>query len=57
MLNDLSLAHEERRLCGEGWIFQKDNSAIQNPSKTNKYLLEQKKDFLTIQCALQTLIQ
>ena len=42
MLNDLSLAQERRRLCGEEWIFQQDNAAIHNASITKKYLLEQK---------------
>ena len=42
MLNDLSLASEGRRLCGEGWIFQQNNAAIHNGSITKKYLLEQK---------------
>ena len=42
MLNDLSLAQEGRRLCGEEWIFQQDNAAIHNVSITKKYLLEQK---------------
>ena len=41
MLNDLSLAKEGCHLCGEEWIFQQDNAAIQNLSIT-KYLLEQK---------------
>ena len=26
LLNDLSLAEEGRRLCGEDWIFQQDNA-------------------------------
>ncbi len=43
MLNDLSLAQEGRRLCGEEWIFQQDNAAIHNASITKKYLLEQNK--------------
>ena len=30
MLNDLSLAQEKRRLCGEELIFQNDNVAISN---------------------------
>ena len=42
MLNDLSLAQEECRLCGEEWIFQQENTAIHNASITKKYLLEQK---------------
>ena len=42
MLNDLSLTQEERRLCGEEWIFQQDNAAIHNASITKMYLLEQK---------------
>ena len=42
MLNDLSLTREERRLCGEEWIFQQDNAAIHNASITKKYLLEEK---------------
>ena len=42
MLNDLSLAQEGRRLCGEEWIFQQDNAAIHNVSITKKYFLEQK---------------
>ena len=42
MLNDLSLAQEGRRLCGEEWIVQQDNAAIHNASVTKKYLLEQK---------------
>ena len=42
MLNDLSLAQEGRRLCGEEWIFQQDNAAIYNAPKTKKYLLKQK---------------
>ena len=42
MLNDLSLAQEGRSLCGEEWIFQKNNAAIHNISVTKKYLLEQK---------------
>ena len=42
MLNNLSLAQEEHRLCGEEWIFQQDNAAIHNASITKKYLLEQK---------------
>ena len=36
MLNDLFLAQEDRRLCGEEWIFQQDNTAIHNASKTKK---------------------
>ena len=43
MLNNLSLAQEGRRLCGEEWIFQQYNDAIHNASITKKYLLEQKK--------------
>ena len=42
MRNDLSLAQERCRLCGEEWIFQQDNAAIHNASITNKYLLDQK---------------
>ena len=42
MLNDLSLVQEERRLCGEEWIFQRDNAAIHNASIAKKYLVEQK---------------
>ena len=42
ILNDLSLAQEGCRLCGEEWIFQQDNAAIHNASITKKYLLEQK---------------
>ena len=42
MLNDLSLAQERRRLCGEEWVFQQENTAIHNASITKKYLLEQK---------------
>ena len=42
MLNDLSLAQEGCRLCGEEWIFQQYNAAIHNASITKKYLLEQK---------------
>ena len=42
MLNDLSLAQEGCRLCGEEWIFQQDNAAIHNASITKKYLLEPK---------------
>ena len=42
MLNDLSLAQEGCRLCGEEWIFQQDNATIHNAYKMNKYLLEQK---------------
>ena len=30
MLNDLSLAQEGHRLCGEEWIFLQDNDAIHN---------------------------
>ena len=41
ILNNLSLAQEVRRLCGEEWIFQQDNTAIYNASITKKYLLEQ----------------
>ncbi len=46
MLNDLSLAQEGHRLCGEEWIFQKDNATIYNALITKKYLLEQKTKFL-----------
>ena len=42
ILNDLSLAQEGRRLCGEKWIFQQDNAVIHNASITKMYLLEQK---------------
>ena len=42
MLNNLSLAQEGRRLCGEEWIFQQDNSAIHNASIIKNYSLEQK---------------
>ena len=42
MLNDLSLAQEGRRLCGEEWIFQQGNSPIHDVSITKKYFLEQK---------------
>ena len=42
MLNDLSLAQERHRLCGEEWIFQQDNAAIHIASITKKYPLEQK---------------
>ena len=42
ILNDLSLAQEVCRLCGEGWIFQQDNAAIHNASITKKYLPVQK---------------
>ena len=42
MLKDLSLAQKGSRLFGEEWIFQKDNAAIHDASKRNKYLLEQK---------------
>ena len=42
MLNDLSLAQEGCRLCGEEWTFQEDNAAIHNASITKKYLFEQK---------------
>ena len=42
MLNNLPLAQEGHRLCGEEWIFQQDNVAIHNASITKKYLLEQK---------------
>ena len=42
MLNDLSLAQERRRLCGDEWIFQPDNDAIHNTSITKNYLLKQK---------------
>ena len=43
ILNDLSLAQEGRRLCGEGCIFQPDNAAIHNASIIKKYLLDQNK--------------
>ena len=46
MLNDLSLAQERRRLCGEEWIFQQDNVRIHNATITKKYLFEQKIRFL-----------
>ena len=46
MINDLSLAQEERLLCGEEWIFKQDNAAIHNSSITKKYLLEQEIKFL-----------
>ena len=36
MLNDLSLAQEGRRLCGEGWIFQQASAAIHKASVTKK---------------------
>ena len=42
ILNDLSLAQEGCRLCGENWIFQQDKTAIFNASLIKKYLLEQK---------------
>ena len=42
MLNDLSLAQEGCRLCGEESIFQKDNTVIHRVSITKKYLPEQK---------------
>ena len=42
MLNDLTLAQEGHRLCGEEWIFQQDNAAIHNESITKKYFFEQK---------------
>ena len=42
MLNDLSLAQEERRLHGEQWIFQQDNAAIHNASLTKEYQFETK---------------
>ena len=42
MLNDLSLTHKGRCLCGGEWIFQQDNAAIHNASLTKNYLLEQK---------------
>ena len=42
LLNDLSLAQEGHRLCGEEWIFRQDNAAIHNASITKKYLLQQK---------------
>ena len=41
ILNDLSLVHGGRHLCGEEWIFQQDNAATHNASITKKYLLEQ----------------
>ena len=40
VLNDLSFAQKERRLCGDEWIFQQDNAAIHNITK--KYMLEHK---------------
>ena len=46
MLNDLSLAQEGRRLCGERWIFQQDNAAIPNAYIRKKHLREQKKKIL-----------
>ena len=46
MLNNLSLAQEGHRLCGEQLIFQQDNAAIHNVSTTKKYLLEQKERLL-----------
>ena len=42
IVNDLSLAQEGCRLCGEEWIFQQDNSVIHNASIIKKYSLEQK---------------
>ena len=36
------LAQEGRRLCGEEWLFEQDNTAIHNASIIKKYLLEQK---------------
>ena len=42
ILDDLSLAQEGRRLCGEESIFQQDNAAIYNASIKKKYSLEQK---------------
>ena len=36
MQNDLSLAQEKRRLCGEERIFQQDNYTIHNVSITKK---------------------
>ena len=41
--NDLSLAPEGRRLCGEEWTFKQGAAAIHNASITKKNLLEQKK--------------
>ena len=41
LLNDLSVAQEGRRLCGEEQLFQQDHAAIHNASITNKYFLEQ----------------
>ena len=46
MPKDLSLAQEERHLCGEEWIFQQDNVVIHNASITKKYLPEQKINLL-----------
>ena len=43
MLNDLYLAQEGRRLCGEEWIFQQENAAIHNASITKKYLNKKNK--------------
>ena len=42
ILNDLSLAQEERRLRGEERNFPQYNTAIHNTSIKEKYLLEQK---------------
>ena len=42
ILNDLSLAQEGYRLCGEEFIFQQDNAVIYNASITKTNLLEQK---------------
>ncbi len=39
MINDLSLTQVVHHLCGEEWIFQRDNAAIHNASITKKYLL------------------
>ena len=46
MLNELSIATEGRRLCGEEWIFQQNNATIHNASITKKYWLEQRIRFL-----------
>ena len=46
MLNNLSLAQERCRLCGEKWIFRQYHAAIHNASITKKYLVEQKITFL-----------
>ena len=37
MPNDLSLTQEGCCLCGEEWIFQQDNAAINNASITKNY--------------------